>query len=60
MTLGAALSMGRYGGYVWSCYGLTLLALVFLAIMPHRRWRSELKLAKRRAASIASSQSLGT
>jgi len=48
MTLGATWGMGRYGGYVWSCYGLTLLALIFLAVAVRRRWRSELNLARLR------------
>jgi heme exporter protein CcmD len=53
MTLGVALGMGRYGGYVWSCYGLTLCALVLLAVTARHRWRSELNLARRRAATPA-------
>jgi heme exporter protein CcmD len=53
MTLGTAWGMGRYGGYVWTCYGITLLALIFLAVVVRRRWQSELKLATRRAGAAA-------
>jgi len=51
MTLGTAWGMGRYGGYVWSCYGLTLLALIFLAVVVRRSWQSELSKARRRAST---------
>ncbi len=44
-----ALKMGTYGAYVWSCYGLTLLGLLYLAFVVRRNWQSELKHAKRRA-----------
>lgn len=32
-----ALSMGGYGAYVWSCYGLTLAVIVF------SEWRARIK-----------------
>ena len=35
-----ALSMGGYGAYVWSCYGLTLVVLIILD------WRSRLRHRK--------------
>jgi heme exporter protein CcmD len=57
MTLVTAWGMGRYGGYVWSCYGLTLLALIYLAAVVRRRWRSELTQARRRARATARLQS---
>jgi heme exporter protein CcmD len=56
MTLAAAVSMGRYGGYVWSCYGLSLLALSSLALAARRRRRAELNLARRRARATASAR----
>jgi heme exporter protein CcmD len=48
MIAGAAWSMGRYGGYVWSCYGLTLFALVSLAGAARRRWRMQLRASRTR------------
>jgi heme exporter protein CcmD len=50
-----ALRMGSYGAYVWSCYGLTLVALVLLAVVAQRNWRNELKHARRRAQTAHSS-----
>jgi heme exporter protein CcmD len=44
-----ALKMGTYGAYVWSCFGLTLLGLLYLAFAVRRSWQSELKHARRRA-----------
>lgn len=44
-----AIGMGGYGGYVWSCYGLTLVALTALAVIARRRWQTELRQARRRA-----------
>ena len=32
-----SLSMGAYGGYVWSCFALTLVIVVFLD------WRARLR-----------------
>lgn len=53
-----ALKMGAYGAYVWSCYGLTLLGLLYLAFAVRRSWQAELRHAKRRAqaASTAGEQ----
>ena len=44
----AALQMGKYGVYVWSCYGLTLAALVYLVFATRHQWQVELKQARRR------------
>lgn len=44
-----ALKMGEYGAYVWSSYGLTLLALVTIAVSARRNCMHELKQAQRRA-----------
>ena len=38
--LGEFLSMGGYGAYVWSCYGLTLAVLIIL------EWRARLRHRK--------------
>ena len=46
----AALQMGKYGVYVWSCYGLTLLGLLFLVVASHRQRQHEVMQAKRRMA----------
>jgi heme exporter protein CcmD len=53
----AALQMGKYGVYVWSCYGLTLAGLLYLAFAARRQWQTELQQAKRRL-EIAASQGL--
>jgi heme exporter protein CcmD len=58
MTLSAAWGMGRYAGYVWSCYGLTCAALVWLALSVRRRWRLEIERARRRARAISSTTGL--
>lgn len=55
MTLHAALSMGGYGAYVWTSYGITLLGLSGLAIGARHRWRSAIKKARRRLKSRESS-----
>ncbi len=44
----AAFQMGKYGIYVWSCYGLTMVGLVFLIFVVRRQWQIELRHAKRR------------
>lgn len=44
----AALQMGKYGVYVWSCYGLTLIGLLFLVIAARRQRQHEVLQAKRR------------
>ena len=46
----AALQMGKYGVYVWSCYGLTLLGLLFLVVASRRQRQHEVMQAKRRMA----------
>ena len=53
----AALHMGKYGVYVWSCYGLTLLSLLFLVIAARRQRLHEVKQAKRRMSMAEQSQS---
>jgi heme exporter protein CcmD len=51
MMFSDAVKMGSYGAYVWSCYGLTLIGLLFMLIAASSSWRTELKQAQRRAAA---------
>jgi len=53
----AALHMGKYGVYLWSCYGLTLLGLLFLVIAARRQRLHEVTQAKRRMSISVQSQS---
>lgn len=46
-----AVSFGKYGPYVWSCYGLTTMALVCLALATHVHLNQEIERARRRLAS---------
>ena len=52
---GDAWRMGDYGAYVWSCYGLTVLGLLYLVFAVRRSWQIELKHARRRAQAAATS-----
>lgn len=38
-SFGAFLAMGGHGLYVWGCYGLTLLVLLYNLLAPGRRQR---------------------
>lgn len=38
MTWSEFLSMGGYGAYVWSAYGLSALVLIWNLITPRLRW----------------------
>ncbi len=49
MNLQEFINMGGYGGYVWSCYGLTLVVLVGIAWSSRRDWAGEQIRALRRA-----------
>jgi heme exporter protein D len=42
-------AMGGYAAYVWSCYGLTLVALIVIAMSGRAVFQRELKAARRRA-----------
>jgi len=53
MMLSDAFKMGSYGAYVWSCYGLTLLGLLFMVFAARRSWQIELKQARRRTQIAA-------
>lgn len=55
-TVRMGLKMGEYGAYVWSSYGLTLLALLYLALTVRRSWRIELQQARRRVQAAAISR----
>ena len=44
------LSMGGHGAYVWSAYGLSLLALVAIGIWPLTAMRSAVRRMRRREA----------
>ena len=44
-----ALAMGKYGPYVWSSFGLTLIVLVACVVQARRRHRAVLRdIARRR------------
>jgi heme exporter protein D len=49
MSLGEFLAMGGYGGYVWSCYGLTLVVLIGIAWTSRRGLAAEATRALRRS-----------
>jgi heme exporter protein CcmD len=51
------LRMGNYGAYVWSAYGLTLLALIAMVTVARGAARRELQAALRRVQINQSSQS---
>jgi heme exporter protein CcmD len=55
MVFSEAIKMGSYGVYVWSCYGLTLLGLVLMAVASKHSWRIELQHAQRRAQTAKAS-----
>lgn len=45
------LAMGGYGAYVWSAYGVSLLALAFAGIWPLATMRSTVRRLRRRRAA---------
>jgi heme exporter protein CcmD len=47
--LATFFAMGGYAAYVWSCYGLTLFALIAIAVSGRAVYQRELKAARRRA-----------
>ena len=49
MNLHDFIHMSGYAAYVWSCYGLTLAVLVWLAWNSRRELTKELERARRRA-----------
>ena len=46
--MGELISMGGYGGYIWSAYGLSTVALAGLTLLS---WRDH-RIAKRRAREL--------
>ena len=48
MSLREFLAMGSYGGYIWSCYAVTLAMLIFSAWSARRSLRDQIGAAKRR------------
>jgi heme exporter protein CcmD len=48
MSLKEFFVMGSYGGYIWSCYAVTVAMLIFSAWSARRRLRAEIVAAKRR------------
>ena len=48
MSLREFLAMGTYGGYIWSCYAVTVAMLIFSAWSARRSLREQIGAAKRR------------
>ncbi len=44
------LSMGGHGAYVWSAYGLSLVALIAIGVWPLAAMRNVIRRARRRQA----------
>lgn len=47
MTLAEFISMGGYGFYVWSSFGMTALLLIFEVVFLKQQRRSNLKIIRR-------------
>jgi heme exporter protein CcmD len=60
MTLSEAFSFGKYGPYVWSCYGLTTVALLWLLTVTRLQFRRELKRVRRRLEAAQSNEVSGS
>jgi heme exporter protein D len=48
MSLREFLHMGGYGTYIWTSYGLTLVALIWNFVAARRELTKQILLAKRR------------
>jgi heme exporter protein CcmD len=48
MSLREFLAMGDYGGYIWSCYAVTVAMLIYSAWSARRSLREQIGAAKRR------------
>jgi len=57
MNLTEFFAMGGYGAYIWSCYALTAVVLIFMAWRARREVNAEITRAKRRAEAAASTPS---
>lgn len=51
-----ALTMGDYGPYVWSCFGLTLFVLIICAVQARARHRSVIRDIRARLTTMESKQ----
>jgi heme exporter protein CcmD len=49
MSLREFIAMGSYGGYIWSCYAVTVAMLIFSAWSARRSLREQISAARRRA-----------
>ena len=58
-TFSDFLAMGRHGFYVWSAYGIALVAMTFMAIAPVRSGKAIRKTIQRqiRRDAVTSQQS---
>lgn len=50
------LSMGGYGAYVWTSFGLTLLVLIICTVQGKRRHRAILRDIEKRLRAMESGQ----
>jgi heme exporter protein CcmD len=57
MSLRDFLAMGAYGAYVWPCYGLTVVVLIWSAWSARRQLRNEILAARRRVQAQSEAQS---
>lgn len=57
MNLGDFINMSGYGPYVWSCYGLTLAALIWNVWAARRQLADQIIHARRRAQTQSEPQS---
>jgi heme exporter protein CcmD len=48
MSLREFFAMGSYGGYIWSCYAVTVAMLIFSAWSARRSLREQIGAAQRR------------
>jgi heme exporter protein CcmD len=52
MSLREFLAMGDYGGYIWSCYAVTVAMLIFSAWSARRGLREQIGAAQRRVEML--------
>ena len=57
------MSMSGHGSYVWFCYAVTFICLLYLVLAPlqrrkllMRRWRQQQRLAAHQSAPLAKAQ----
>jgi heme exporter protein D len=56
MNITEFFAMGGYGAYIWSCYGLTAVVLVFMAWRARSELKSEIQRTQRRNQAATSTQ----